>query len=163
MTRISLGAVAVLVVFQGVATGQWALGALAALGCCALWLVPTLRHGVGSFALGGAGMAIGGWGDALLGLGASCHDAGFWSLSTLGMVLGCTVACVVVCRLGGASGLNPVFHGITLVGMFTCEQLMVVAMALVGHQADHWFLTLGMALGAGVGALTAGLSQPLSK
>lgn len=150
---------ALAVLGQGIATGEWMIGVGAAMACVVAWARPMLRHGVGSFALGGMGMAAGTWGDTMLGLGASCHEAGFWSLPTLGMVSGCSLACIVVCRLGGASGLHPVFHATTLLGMFAGEQVMVAAALLLGQAAGHWALTLGMAAGSAVGALTASLVQ----
>ncbi|MCB9673349.1 MAG: hypothetical protein H6734_28055 [Alphaproteobacteria bacterium] len=157
MTRLHQLGLVLLVVGQGIATGELGIGVGVAVACLLAWTQPLLRHGVGSFAMGGMGMAVGGWADALLGLGASCHEAGFWSLSTLGMVVGCTLACIAVCRLGGASGLDPLFHATTLLGMFAGEQVMVAAALLLGQTAGHWTLTLGMAAGSAVGALTAGL------
>lgn len=153
-----VGILTALVGVQGI-VGGWLLAAVAVALCLAAWRVPLLRHGVGSFAAGGAGMALGSLIDTPLGLGASCHDSGLWSVSTLGMVIGCTAACITVCRMGGASGLNPVFHVVTLIGMFAGEASAAALVVLLGSTPGHWTLTAGMALGAAVGAATAALAQ----
>lgn len=156
LRRVAM-AIAAGLLLQALLTEQWLVAAGMSALCAAAWSVPWLRHGVGSLALGGAGMIVGVQLDTALGFGMSCHDAGFWSVSTLGMVVGCTAACVAVCRLGGASGLNPVFHAMTLVGMFTGEQT-AIALATALHQVPgHWVMTVGMAAGAAIGAVAASL------
>lgn len=134
--------------------GGWA-GALAVPAVAAAWGWAPARHGVGSLAAGGAGMALGAVVDGWLGQ-PSCHGGGLASFATLGMAIGCTLGCVAACRASGGAGLDVRIHGLAFLGMLGGEQAALAAAALAGTTGGHAVATAGMAVGSALGAVVAG-------
>lgn len=135
--------------------GGWA-GALAVPLVALGWRWAWARHGLGSLAAGGAGMALGALVDGWLGQPA-CHGGGtLLSFGTLGMALGCVLGCVAACRAGGARGLDLRMHGLAFLGMLGGEQVALAGAALASVAAGHAVATAGMAIGTALGAAVAG-------
>lgn len=120
-------------------------------------LLGPARHGLASAVVGGLGMALGARLDRALGLAPSCHEGGGLGFATVGMVLGCTAACVWVCGRSGRPRFDFVFHGVTLAGMGSGEEVARAAAGVLGVAAGPGALTLGMAVGTAIGAMAAGL------
>lgn len=124
------------------------------------WRLPALRHGLGSVILGGLGMVAGAAVDRGLGVVPACHGGPWLGFATVGMVLGCTLACVLVCAQAGRPRADVVFHGVVLAAMGAGEEAAVALAVVAGYPAGHWTMVLGMGLGAALGALAAGLLRP---
>lgn len=154
--------VAALVLVQGGFTGapwHWAL--LGALASGIAWGLPALRHGLGSLAMGGVGMLLGGLVDTAVFGTPSCHGgAPAIGFSTGGMVFACTATCVWLCGAAGRPRGDLVFHGITLGGMLLGEEAARAAGLVGGWVPGHWTMVGGMAVGTAIGALSAGLLRP---
>lgn len=147
----------------------WASGAMHRSPALAAVRAP-LRHGLGSIAAGGLGMLLGGWADTTFRGVPSCHEVPGFGLGTVGMITGCTLACLWICAqdldrsVGRGPWLralfDPRFHGVVIVAMLLGEEVARAAALLVGQVADHWTLVGGMALGTSIGAVLGGLWVP---
>lgn len=154
---VAAGLMALQLALQG---APWPWVAAGALLAGAGWRWAPLRHGLGSVLLGGLGMIAGAGLDRAIGAVPACHGGPTFGFATLGMVVGCVLACAFVCASTGRPRFDGLFHGVVLAGMWAGEETAVALAASFGQAAGHWTMVLGMGAGAGLGALAADLLRP---